>query len=377
MASLFKKPSGTYYLSFFSSDRRPQRKQVSLRTSTRRTAEVLQRRLEDAWTLGDYDPWVEADWTAGPRESEGLALLGNARDAFLRSRSHLRPLTIERYRHVLGPLVLSVGADLPTAALTAGHVSDHLGSTRTRAVTRRSYAGSISAFCNWLVARGALARNPVPDLSLERPPQKHPRYLSTSDVDALCREIAADGARAFKRGQAGLWLLPVVRANVYLGLRASELCHLRWDHVDLASKTLVVANTDGFTTKSARERTLPLARPVVDVLGGLGQDGDWVFTSATGLQLQRQYLSRAFKRYVRAAGLPEHVNFHTTRHTAASWLAERGAPVEAIRMYLGHSSVAVTERYMHLSPSSLAAQVSAAFDRVEEGASSPEAPRRL
>ena len=56
MASLFKKPNGIYSLSFFASNRRPTRKQVSLRTKTKRTADMLQRRLEDAWTLGEYDP---------------------------------------------------------------------------------------------------------------------------------------------------------------------------------------------------------------------------------------------------------------------------------------------------------------------------------
>ena len=59
--------------------------------------------------------------------------------------------------------------------------------------------------------------------------------------------------------------------------------------------------------------------------------------------------------------LPETVNFHTTRHTCASWLAQNGCGVEAIRLYLGHSSVRVTERYMHLSPDGFASQIKAAF----------------
>lgn len=371
MASLFKKPNGTYYLSFYAADRRPRRKQVSLRTGTKRTAEALRRRLEDAWVLGEYDPWVEPDWTTRGQRAADLALLGDARDAFLASRSHLRPETVERYRHVVGRFVQTAGADLPTAAVTAADVGTFLESRPLRPATARSYVGSLSAFFNWLVREGARPDNPVADVALERVPEKAPRYLSPADVDALCQEIETDGARPYKGGQSGLWLLPVVRANVYLGLRAGELCHLRWDRVDLGARTLRVAHGDGFTTKSGRERTLPLCGPVVDVLGPLRErtwsadapGGGWAFRSATGRQLRRHYLSTAFKRYARAAGLPEWVRFHSTRHTCASWLAERGASVEAIRAYLGHSSVSVTERYMHLSPSSLAAQVAAAFDR--------------
>ena len=67
MSSLYKRPNGVYSLSFYGADRRPTRKHVSLRTKTKRTAEALQRRLDDAVLLGEYDPWVEPDWTARRR----------------------------------------------------------------------------------------------------------------------------------------------------------------------------------------------------------------------------------------------------------------------------------------------------------------------
>ena len=362
MSTIFKKPSGTYYAAFYCAERRPTRKQVSLRTKTKRTAEVLQRRLDDAWALGEYDPWVESDWTRRAQEGPSLELLGDAKAAFLASRAHRSPYTLTKYETVLGGLVAWLGPSHPSGSVTAADVGAYLHGRDRKAVTRRSYAGALSAFFNWLVREGACRNNPVAGLQLERVAEKHPRYLSAGDVEALCDAIASDGARPRKGGASGLWLLPVVRANVYLGLRAGELVHVRWDHVDLAARTLRVANTEAFTTKAGRERTLPLCRPVLDVLGRLERRAEWVFPNASGWRLHRKYLSRAFKRYARAAGLPEHVCFHTTRHTCTSWLAERGAPVEAIRAYLGHSSVRVTERYMHLSPASLAAQVSAAFD---------------
>lgn len=362
MSSLFKRPNGVYYLSFYGADRRPTRKQVSLLTKTKRTAEALQRRLDDAWLLGEYDPWVEPDWAARPDAGPDVATLGDAKAAFLLSRAHTTAMTRAKYEVVLGGLVRHLGPAFPTAAVTAAHVASYLDATETGPVSRRSYAGALSALFNWAVGVGARPDNPVSAVALPRVPEKHPRYLSEDDVEAVCRAIEADGARPHTGAEAGLWLLPVVRANVYLGLRAGEVVNVRWDHVDLAGRTLLVANTDAFTTKGGRERTLPLCRPVVDVLAGLERRGDWVFPAASGAQADRRYLSRAFKRYARAAGLPEWAHFHTTRHTCASWLAERGAPVEAIRAYLGHSSVAVTERYMHLSPASLAARVSAAFD---------------
>ena len=362
MASLFKKPTGTYYLSFYAADRRPTRKQVSLRTKTKRTAEALQRRLEDALLLGDYDPWIDPDWTRSEPDGPATASLADAKAAFLASRAHTSPMTRAKYEVVLGGFLRHAGADTPTAAVTTARVAAYLAATRTKPVSRRSYAGALSAFFNWLVTVGARTDNPASGLTLERVPQKSPRYLSPADVAKICKAIDADGEMPRKGSESGLWLRPIVQANVYLGLRAGELVNVRWEHVDLDRRTLLVANTDTFTTKAARERTLPLCAPVLDVLREMDRGAAWVFPNASGGQLHRQYLGRAFKRYVVAARLPDYVNFHTTRHTCASWLAERGASVEAIRSYLGHSSVAVTERYMHLSPSSLAAQVAQAFD---------------
>lgn len=65
--------------------------------------------------------------------------------------------------------------------------------------------------------------------------------------------------------------------------------------------------------------------------------------------------------FARRVGLSEAMNFHATRHTAASWLAQEGTSVEAIRRYMGPSTIAVTRRYMHLSPDGFAAQVECVF----------------
>jgi len=53
-----------------------------------------------------------------------------------------------------------------------------------------------------------------------------------------------------------------------------------------------------------------------------------------------------FLKFRRKAGLPEHINLHSTRHTFGTWLAERGTPVTVIQTLMGHSSVTTTERYM-------------------------------
>jgi len=47
------------------------------------------------------------------------------------------------------------------------------------------------------------------------------------------------------------------------------------------------------------------------------------------------------------------VVFHTLRHSYASWLVEAGTDIYSVKELLGHGTIAMTERYSHLSPESL------------------------
>lgn len=368
MASLYKRSNGYYYLAFFDATRRPKRKQVALKTTKKRRAERLRVRLEDEHARGDYDPWTDADFSgAGREETNSLEQLSDAVAAFLASRSHLSPYTVERYRSVLHNLTGVVEGQRLVCDIRASDLLRYLDATEANVVTRRSYARAMRAFFNWLIAREVVKSNPVDDLGLERAPSKHPRFLSPEDVESICRAIDASDARPKVTPGTSRWLLPIVRANVYLGLRAGELVNVRWEHVDLDGRSLLVANTDAFTTKGGRERVLPLAAAPLKVISELERRSEWVFPNYGGTRLHRLYLSRRFKHFARRAGLSEAINFHATRHTAASWLAQQGASVEAIRRYMGHSSIAVTQKYMHLSPDGFAAQIERALDGISAG----------
>jgi len=52
------------------------------------------------------------------------------------------------------------------------------------------------------------------------------------------------------------------------------------------------------------------------------------------------------------------VNFHTLRHTFASWAVMRGGTLKELQELLGHASLAMTMRYAHLAPEHLRSAVS-------------------
>ena len=347
MASLFKH-RGSYYLSFYDKNQRPKRKQVPLKTKSKRVAEQLQRRYEDAYALGEYSPWENKEI----EETLDLSSLGDAITAFMESRANLQPASIKKYNEVLSLFASFLNSDIPLTAIRTSHIEKFLNATNRKAITKRTYSTTVSPLFNWLLSKGVINKNPVSDIRLERVPSKFPRFLTQKDVDAVCHLLDELGHG---------WLSNVVQANVYLGLRLGELVNLEWKHVDLNRKTITVTHSKTFSTKSGKERVLPLAKPVLNILASLPNKEGYVFRSAKGKQLSKQYTSRKFRCYARSIGLTE-CNFHTTRHTAASWLAQAGCSIEAIRMYMGHSSVSVTQKYMHLSNDVFARQIEKAFN---------------
>ncbi len=175
--------------------------------------------------------------------------------------------------------------------------------------------------------------------------------------------------------------MSVIKAFVYLallGLRRAELAGLRWEAVDLDSETptLTVRETRVSTaagvvaqdtTKTlASQRILPLPADAVPILkrvrgdhrdlkrrlGDQWQgpaDGDgYVLIGDLGGALSPRTLDVWWTRALAEAGLP-HRRLHASRHTAASVLALRGAPVPLIAAWLGHGDggVLAMRTYVH------------------------------
>ncbi|MEM1126758.1 MAG: site-specific integrase [Bacteroidota bacterium] len=369
MAYLIKRGSW-YYGAFSDATRTPTQKRVALRTRQKREAERLLIGLEDAFLAGTYDPWTSARLpTSGEQnlDSAPSATVASTIEAFLKTRTHRAAQTQQKYRSVLRLLVRFHGARRPVITLTAKAIQDFLHGAERAPVTRKTYLTTLSPYLGWLASEGYLEDNPARGVQLERVPRTFPRYLLPEDVQAIVHAIEAT-AQANKHTNAGasLWLIPVVQANVYLGLRAAEVTALRWDDVDVDRRELTVSQRDGFTTKNGRDRRVPLSAPVEAILASLPSSCPFVFPSYHNRALHPRYLSRRFKHFARLAGLPEHINFHSTRHTACSWLVMQGASLEAARRYMGHSSITVTQRYAHLAPDAFRGQVEDAFRRVAE-----------
>jgi integrase len=132
-------------------------------------------------------------------------------------------------------------------------------------------------------------------------------------------------------------------------MRQGEIMGLKWEHVDLAQKTIYVAHT-----KTGRPRRIPISDLLVLELRSLKQDAssdEHVFSYArTGLKLTT--FRHAWEGACKQAGISG-LRFHDLRHTFATRLRAKGVHEMDIMSLLGHTTLQMTCRYTHAMPQNL------------------------
>jgi len=172
------------------------------------------------------------------------------------------------------------------------------------------------------------------------------RYLSHEEETALADSMARHTPEVDDFGHYMMLAVPFLLDT---GLRAGEILLTRTQ--DLGDRIWLPHGS----TKSGRGRSVPLTPRARDCLTKM-------MASPVHRELQDLYwkdktvptqrLGRRFKLEAARAGI-EGVTLHTLRHTCASRLVQAGVSLYAVKEWLGHSTIQMTERYAHLAPSSL------------------------
>jgi integrase len=133
------------------------------------------------------------------------------------------------------------------------------------------------------------------------------------------------------------------------GLRASEVCDLRWDDLDWGKSTILVRRLKGSITN-----VHPLQRDEQAGLKRLAKEQDpksaYVFTTERGGPFDRAGVGAIIKRAGVAAGLGFPVHIHMLRHSCGYALAAKGRDTRTLQAYLGHASITSTVIYTAMSP---------------------------
>ncbi len=146
---------------------------------------------------------------------------------------------------------------------------------------------------------------------------------------------------------------PMIVTALKTGLRIGELLALRWQDVDLVAGRLMVrqalAGKKIDVPKNHKTREVPLSDELVRTLKTYRHlKGEYVFCDSKGHLHTRYAVKWPLWQACKRAGL-RFIGWHTLRHTFASHLVMRGAPLKAVQELLGHADITMTMRYAHLS----------------------------
>ena len=146
------------------------------------------------------------------------------------------------------------------------------------------------------------------------------------------------------------------------GLRVGEILSLEWTDVHLRPAK---GAKHGYLTvraknaKNSKARNIPLTDRVAEILRAQSPERNgYIFHRPDGSQLYSTWLDQQHSAVRESLKLPKDFVLHSLRHTFGTRLGEAGADAFTIMRLMGHSTVTVSQRYVHPSPESMENAVS-------------------
>jgi integrase/recombinase XerC len=227
------------------------------------------------------------------------------------------------------------------------------GAARTTLARRTS---AVKAFTAWAVRRGLLTGDPATRLQV---PKAHRTLPAVLRQDQALAAMSAAKSGSLQGDPLALRDRLIVELLYATGIRVSELCGLDIDDIDNGHRLLRVLG------KGNKQRSAPFGEPAVEALqawldGGrpalvTAESGPALLLGARGGRLDvRQARTVVHQTVAAVDGAPD-MGPHGLRHSAATHLLEGGADLRIVQELLGHSSLATTQLYTHVTVARLRA----------------------
>ncbi len=286
-----------------------------------------------AEALADMDAKREELLRPKPVAAPSPLTLGQAFERLLALKARKR--TVGQFQSIAKHLKASLGAETPITGITAERISEYKARRLAEGLSPAGVNRPLELLRHLLrQAKRWKLLVEVPEIERESEPQGRLRWLTPEDAVRLL-----DACR--KRSQT---LADLAEFTMLTGLRKGEALGLEWDRVDRSRGVIRLE-----ITKSGHRREVPLCAPADAVLARRwSPDAQGLVFGCSRWPAFRY----AWDQAVKEAKLDD-FRFHDLRHTAASWLVQRGRSLKEVQDFLGHRNITMTMRYSHLSPDHL------------------------
>ncbi len=204
-----------------------------------------------------------------------------------------------------------------------------------------------------------LSRRDIPSLSPDKIelPKTHRKQVTFLHYDEIIRLLEQINTSE----EAGLRDRAIIELLFSSGLRVSELVNLNRDHINTKRREFMVRG------KGQKDRPIFISQAAADwVEQYLAMRHDSLVplfisysknvtpdTSGDFRRLTPRSIQRMVAQYARLAGITKHVSPHTMRHSFATDLLMNGADLRSVQSMLGHSNIATTQIYTHVTDAHL------------------------
>ena len=276
------------------------------------------------------------------------------------------------YRSDLDQVAAYAGNDSTLLSLNASFIENWAADLRLRnysSASMRRKMVVLKVFCSYWVRKGVLNESPFwrVKLSFGRIPQL-PRSLSETEIRDLlvhakqthsAARIPRKGAvlatrntqRKLNEQYRPLRNLALVDLLFATGLRVGEVSKLNLEDFS-ASESVFRVNGKGGRDRLAflvDEQSRRIQEEHLELRSRLGSSTQALFLNASGARLSTQGIANIISKFRKDAGIERHITPHMLRHTVATLLLRNGVDIRVVQEFLGHASIATTQRYTHIT----------------------------
>ncbi len=261
-----------------------------------------------------------------------------------------------------------VGQNVQVTALNGGIIegwADHLRQQKYLPASIRRKIIVLKVFCSYWVRKGILLESPFwrVKLSIGRIEQL-PRTLTESEVRTLLSQahqkysgvdkVGLNLTRSFRvprqhyRALRNLALVDLLFAT---GMRVGEVSALDLQDFAVQEGIFKVQGKGGRDRLAfaVDQETVQVQRDHLEARKQIETESPALFLNASGKRLSTQGIANVISQLRKEAGIERHITPHMLRHTVATLLLRNGVDIRVVQEFLGHTSIATTQRYTHIT----------------------------
>ena len=277
--------------------------------------------------------------------------------SYCESNKRLNPKTIKAYSIDLyqfdGHFKNTSDANIPVDKMEEYIATIH---NLFKPKTAKRKIASVKAFFHYLEYKDIIISNSFSKINIKfQEPTLLPKTIPLTFVEAILKSAYDEvtNGKTIRKREIAIRDVALIEFLFATGVRISELCNLRPQAIDLDNHTVLIYG------KRSKERLIQIENE--SALSALRKyydnykDSIYIcnsfFANKNGTPLSDQSARRIIRHYADLASIDLHVTPRMFRHTFATSLLDEGVDIRYIQELLGHSSIAVTQIYTHVSTS--------------------------